>query len=160
MSRGHARIGAIVVCPACKIVFEKDSNGHGNRCKPCRRAYDIATRQRRAAARVPLTQSRLKELLIYDPDTGIFRRRIACGIAVAGSTPGNINAMGYLDISIGCKRYYAHRLAWLYVYGEWPSLEIDHINCDRLDNRISNLRDVTHHQNMNNLRFHREGTAS
>lgn len=61
---------------------------------------------------------------------------------------GHSTQSGYVDITIKRRQYQAHRLAWLYVYGEWPSGEIDHINEDRSDNRISNLRIATRSQNV------------
>ena len=89
-----------------------------------------------------LTQDRLKELLHYDPETGVFTRRVSAGGKKAGSIAGADHNMGYRQISIGGKLYLAHRLAWLYVHGEWPGVCIDHINQVKNDNRIANLRDV------------------
>lgn len=98
-----------------------------------------------------LTQERLKSLLDYDPETGDFRWKLGAGMGrshyrVAGSYSGP----GYWGIIIDWKTYYAHRLAWLYVYGEWPS-QLDHIDNDKLNNRIKNLRIISHAANqMNN----------
>jgi hypothetical protein len=58
--------------------------------------------------------------------------------------------MGYRTIGIGGKRYLAHRLAWLYVHGEWPADQIDHVNMDRSDARMCNLREATAAQNKRN----------
>jgi len=60
--------------------------------------------------------------------------------------------MGYISISINRNRYLAHRLAWLYENGDWPKQDIDHINGNRSDNRIENLRDVSHQVNCQNKR--------
>lgn len=98
-----------------------------------------------------LTQSRLKELLDYNPDTGIFIWRIHKPPIIVGREAGNKSPIGYMRINVDVKSYYAHRLAWLYVYGHLPENEIDHINHDRSDNRIANLRSVTHCENHKNV---------
>ena len=102
-----------------------------------------------------LTQKRLKELLNYDPETGVFTRRIQSGKWKASQIAGTIGKIGLGDkrriiINLLYKRFYAHRLAWLYVFGEWPSESIDHINGDSLDNRINNLRSISHAINCEN----------
>jgi hypothetical protein len=99
-----------------------------------------------------LTQQELKDLLNYDPDTGLFE-----WISRRGGTRSDLHAgyrhgTGYLAIKVKGKCYKAHRLAWLYVYGKWPDHEIDHINGKRDDNRISNLRDVRKGENQQNQR--------
>lgn len=94
-----------------------------------------------------LTQERLKELLDYDPETGVFIRKIKKGGMPAGSVAGSADACGYIVISIDGKRHKAHRLAWLWVYGELPKKDIDHINRIPCDNRIANLREVNKKQN-------------
>jgi hypothetical protein len=96
-----------------------------------------------------LTQERLKELLHYCPDTGVFTWRVTRGGHVqAGRVAGTLK-QGYGQIMVDKKHYYAHRLAWLYTHGVWPSM-LDHINRDKLDNRIVNLREVTWSQNGQN----------
>lgn len=96
-----------------------------------------------------LTQDKLKSLLAYDPVTGVFTwlkgKR-------AGHTTGTLGQQGYVKITVLGKMCAAHRLAWLYVYGYWPTLQIDHINQIRSDNRIDNLRLVTCAQNHQNRR--------
>jgi len=81
-----------------------------------------------------LTQNQLKDILHYDPVTGLFERYGNY------SKCGSKSYQGYILIGIGRKSYYAHRLAWLYMTGNWPSNEIDHINRIRDDNRWENLR--------------------
>jgi hypothetical protein len=99
-----------------------------------------------------LTQERLKELLRYDPDTGIFTNLVSRqGLrAGAGSVAGTKNNLGYIVIQIEGKKVHAHRLAWFYVHGVWPTKQIDHINRKRDDNRLVNLRDVTASENIHN----------
>jgi hypothetical protein len=96
-----------------------------------------------------MTAERLRELFTYDPETGIFVRRISRRRARAGDVAGCMSH-GYVVISIDCRMHLAHRLAWLYVHGVWPSGEIDHINRVRSDNRICNLRDTTRPENAQN----------
>ncbi len=95
-----------------------------------------------------LTQERLKELFSYDAETGDFRWLSPKGRAKRGVAGANCN--GYLQVCIGGKFHYLHRLAWLWVYGDWPKQHIDHINGDRSDNRIANLRDVSRFVNLQN----------
>ena len=97
-----------------------------------------------------LTQLRLKELLDYDPETGVFTWiKPRTGVPL-GAEAGSMTHDGYRRIVVDQQEYRAHRLAWLYVYGEMPSGVIDHINRVRDDNRISNLRDVTCRVNSHN----------
>jgi len=99
-----------------------------------------------------LTAERLRELLDYDPDTGVFTWRVwRGGRAKAGSRAGSRNTCGHVQIRINRRPHVAHRLAWLYVHGEWPVSEIDHINGVPHDNRIANLRLATRSQNMANI---------
>jgi hypothetical protein len=108
----------------------------------------------------PLTTEKLRELLHYEPETGRFtwlvKRR---GHTRAGDEAGRIHENGYRMIKVSQVRYLAHRLAWFYVRGEWPANEIDHINRDRADNRIANLRTATHAENGQN-RGARAGSKS
>jgi hypothetical protein len=97
-----------------------------------------------------LTQERLKNLLHYNPDTGVFTRINKFRNLPANSVVGCVGAGGYMQCSIDSRMYKMHRLAWLYVHGRWPIDQIDHINHDVTDNRICNLREVScaeNHQN-------------
>lgn len=99
-----------------------------------------------------LTAIRLRELLKYNPDTGEFVWRVSCRGTKAGDTAGTSGSEGRRHITIGYSRYKAHRLAWLYIYGNWPKGLVDHINVIPSDNRISNLRIATVSQNQTNQR--------
>jgi len=98
-----------------------------------------------------LTQSRLKELLHYDEETGIFTRKTKIGRYKLGSISGAKHNKGYVQITIDGENYLAHRLAWFYVYGEFPKNQIDHINRIKTDNSIKNLRDVDASTNHHNI---------
>lgn len=89
-------------------------------------------------AKPTLTLETLKKLVSYDPDTGIFTW--LPGTRRAGKVAGCPDDRGYVAISIAGRKYWAHRVAWLYVYGEWPSDLIDHRDRNRSNNRIKNLR--------------------
>lgn len=96
-----------------------------------------------------LTHERLRQLLLYDPLTGIFtwRKEKVKGKHTGGSNAGHADARGYCKISLDGQKYYAHRLAWFYHYARWPTKNIDHIDRCRNNNRISNLRDVGQSKN-------------
>ena len=98
-----------------------------------------------------ITQSKLKELFTYSPETGLFCRLFSRGGEQFGSEAGSLHPSGYVYITIDYKKYFAHRLAWLYVHGVMPEFAIDHVNRERSDNRISNLREATALENQQNL---------
>ena len=99
-----------------------------------------------------LSAEALRSILTYDPETGIFTRKLSHPRAPQriGEIAGGIVGNGYRWIAINKKQYSAHRLAWLYVYGEFPAGGLDHKNGDRDDNRIANLREATCSQNLAN----------
>jgi hypothetical protein len=106
-----------------------------------------------------LTQEKLKSILHYDSDTGIFTRLTSRGGNNVGSIAGNFDKGGYLKTNIQGKTYRTHRLAWLYIYGEFPPEEIDHINCVRNDNRLLNLRLSTRSENTYNTSIFSNNTS-
>lgn len=118
-----------------------------------------------------ITQSFLKTILKYNPDTGIFTwksrsrehfrndkgwRTFHC--RYSNKKAGCSRKDGYSLICIGKKLFYAHRLAWLYMSGEWAE-NIDHINRNPSDNRICNLREVTRQENSRNLKLNINNTS-
>jgi hypothetical protein len=108
-----------------------------------------------------LTAALLRELLHYDPETGIFTRKVITTNRVkVGDVAGSPNQKGYINIMVCGRLHPAHRLAWFYVHGVWPKGQIDHINGIRDDNRIANLREATNSQNKQNMRTARADNES
>jgi len=106
-------------------------------------------------------QERLKHRLNYDPDTGVFTLKNHADQGPRteiGSVVGGLRPDGYLCARVDMKRYMLHRLAWLYVHGEWPEF-IDHINHNRADNRICNLRNATRTENQRNQKMNCKNSA-
>jgi len=102
---------------------------------------------------VILTKEQLQDVLEYNPETGVFTWKIRAAQNVRiGDVAGQITSKGYVRIKILGKQYMAHRLAWLYVHGGFMPDQADHINGVRDDNRIANLRNATHAENMMNRR--------
>lgn len=98
-----------------------------------------------------LSQERLKELLEYDKNTGLFKRKVSISNRSKNQKSiGYKNKLGYIRICVDSKAYLAHRLAWLYEYGVWPKGVIDHIDRCTTNNCIKNLRDVRIKQNLEN----------
>lgn len=91
----------------------------------------------------------LKSVLDYCPATGVFtwKTQRTWRRNAGEEAGGTLDGKGYPRLGIAGKRYTAHRLAWFYVHGVWPSDDIDHINGDRTDNRLCNLRPATRSEN-------------
>jgi len=107
-----------------------------------------------------LTQLDVHQVLSYNPETGEFTWvQPAAARMKPGDRAGYAKPNGYRYIKIGSKAYSEHRLAWLYMFGDWPAAEIDHVNQNRSDNRLENLREATHKQNAENRKA-RTGSLS
>lgn len=100
-----------------------------------------------------ITQDRLKQLVSYDPETGLFSRLVKTSNTCRMDRPIGTISDGYLCATIDNKRYLLHRLVFLYMNGELPDSDIDHINMVRSDNRFINLRVVSRMANMQNKRL-------
>lgn len=105
-----------------------------------------------------LSAEQLRRLLAYDPETGEFTRRVRTSNRIkVGDKVGTLReADGYLCANVEGRVHLMHRLAWLYVYGKWPSRNIDHINGIGTDNRIGNLREANHEENAQNITAHKD----
>jgi hypothetical protein len=101
-----------------------------------------------------LTQEKLKSLIHYDLQTGIFTR-----IGRNYKKTGALKSTGYIDLFVQKKSYKAHRLAWLYVTGSFPEFELDHINKNKSDNRFVNLRIATRQQNIQNTKIRKDNSS-
>lgn len=108
-----------------------------------------------------ITQKRLKELLHYDPETGVFTRKHRSSNRInVGDAAGCIHHSGYRHIRVEGKTYIAHRLAWLFIDGYMPEFQIDHLNGIRDDNRFKNLRHVSNICNAQNAKISSNNTSS
>lgn len=114
-----------------------------------------------------ITNSEVRNRLNYNPTTGAFtwlpkqvinKRDNYWNIRYAGTSAGSIGSHGYFAIHIQKKLYLSHRLVWLYMTGEWPLYQIDHINMIRTDNRFANLRPATRSQNYTNRISYKNST--
>ena len=102
-----------------------------------------------------INAERIRRLLDYNPETGVFRWRDRPGTKdekrwktrYAGKISGSIEPHGYRVITLEKSTYLAHRIAWLHYYGSWPITELDHANLDKDDNRICNLREASRSEN-------------
>ena len=106
-----------------------------------------------------ITSKRLKELLTYDPETGLFTWIVDRSNIKAGTVANSIQPKGYIKINIDKNPYLAHRLAWFYMFDEWPNGEIDHINRVKTDNRLVNLRVVSRSENIQNIGMRKSNTS-
>lgn len=110
----------------------------------------VNLRLRNPAPKSALTLQRLRDVATYDEKSGHFRWNRSNRATTKGKIAGHVRGIGYRSITIDGVAFYAHRLAWFWKYSKWPNNHVDHINGDRDDNRIENLRDVTPSRNSHN----------
>ena len=108
-----------------------------------------------------MNQKELQEILHYDPATGVFTylKRVMVRLNIGDVAGTRTHHKGYVYIKISGKQYAAHRLAWLYMTGEWPEYEIDHKNGVKDNNQFKNLRPTTHAENGKNQKKHITNTS-
>jgi len=108
-----------------------------------------------------ITHLRLQTLLDYNPDNGhfIWRLNKAGGNAKLGKRAGYAHHTGYRYVCVDGKSIIEHRLAWFYVHRKWPAHDLDHINRNRADNRIANLRETTRAENCQNQPIRRSNKS-
>jgi hypothetical protein len=106
-----------------------------------------------------ITHEKLLAELFYDLNTGIFVRKKSCKGRKTGEKVGHLRNDGYLVTTFHGKFFYLHRLAWFYVYGQYPENLIDHIDRNKSNNKINNLRKVNYLQNSQNLNRHKDNQS-
>lgn len=112
-------------------------------------------------SRILPSAERVRELLSYEPETGLFTRLVrTTNSNKVGDVVGTQHGNGYMKISVDGRQHYSHRLAWLYVHGDRPVDHIDHIDGNPSNNRIANLRAASRSQNMQNQRKAHSDSAS
>ena len=111
-------------------------------------------------ATADVTAALLRDLFHYDPATGVFTRLVRTSNNSRLGPSGMVTKRGNVAICVVGKKRAAHRLAWLYMTGEWPADEIDHIDGDPTNNRFANLREANSAENKQNMRRARSGSKS
>lgn len=106
-----------------------------------------------------LTYERAKEVFTYDPETGILYRKLSRGKPRKPRPVIVPDKQGYLVVCVDSKHQKVHRIVWLMEYGFWPKGNIDHIDGNRTNNKLSNLRDVTFEQNAHNATLRKDNTS-
>lgn len=110
--------------------------------------------------RYPVNVSVVREFLSYDPETGVFHWIKNTGyLNKVGRTAGCSTSMGYVQIGLRGNRLLGHRLAWLFMTGDWPKHEVDHIDGNRSNTRWSNLRAADRQQNARNVAIHSDNKS-
>lgn len=106
----------------------------------------------------PITRDQAAAVFAYDPETGIIKWKVETHMCAPGQVAGYLTR-GYVEITFRDKRYLAHHLIWLLVYGRLPEADVDHRDLCRSNNRLENLRDATRTQNNGNLRKRASNTS-
>lgn len=135
------------------VTPQQNASNRGHRTTPTIKSFPTWIPPQSDTA---LTAHIVRSLLLYEPESGVFTWRKRAGKYAAGTVAGYLLRDGYrmIRITVGGKQHhcFAARLAWLYIHGRMPDREIDHVNCDRSDDRIANLREANRRQNLANTR--------
>ena len=131
-----------------RLLIQASSEFHKCHAYPVRHSEAFC-----AGVTIVITQERLKQVLHYEPSTGVFTRLTSAGPTKAGDIAGSPHSMGYLHVYVDGRQYLCHRLAHLYMTGSHPQENMDHINHVRNDNRWVNLRIANPHVNSRNRRL-------
>jgi hypothetical protein len=108
-----------------------------------------------------LSAAEVRRLFDYMPETGKLIRKVRTSNRIkVGDEAGQRNTTGHLQCRVNGRLYLVHRIIWLFVYGSFPVGEIDHIDGDKTNNKICNLRDVSHTENMQNLQKSHRGSKT
>ena len=122
-----------------------------------------SARRHKTSPKAPvISRAILQRLFSYDPETGVFRHKTKASgrVKYIGAIAGSLTKNGYIAINLpGGKKVLAHRLAWFWIKGRWPKVEIDHFDGDRANNRISNLRKAGRVENSRNSGLRRNNTT-
>ncbi|WBK39697.1 HNH endonuclease [Xanthomonas phage L522] len=105
-------------------------------------------------SRDDITVADVLERYHYSPETGMFLHARSSTRARIGTVAGSVNKLGYLMLSFDGLLCLAHRVAWLVVHGKWPDDQLDHVDGDRTNNMLSNLRECSHAENLQNRGRH------
>lgn len=110
-------------------------------------------------AKQTVNQEILKSQLRYDKPSGKFFRLTSSGSNIIGTEAGYVHQTGYMKVGVLGGSYYSHRLVWLYTYGEFPKVNIDHIDGNPLNNCIDNLMECNQEQNARNIKIRKNNTS-
>lgn len=150
-------------CVTCGQSFDKppsNSVRYWATRKYCSRKCTPSVNKAGVLCGAELTAERLRQVLRYEPTTGLFTWILPSSIRVKPGDTAGSPTKGYVSIGVDGREYRAHRLAWLYVNGTWPSTaDLDHINEDKSDNRIANLREASRSENMANVTAWKNNTS-